>query len=108
MAASSTKPSGKVIAVTGASRGIGAVIALELHGRGHVVGCLTRSGKGPSATGRDAGSSGRFINVACDVTREDSVKEALARLADTAGALDRKSTRLNSSHWITSRMPSSA
>jgi NAD(P)-dependent dehydrogenase (short-subunit alcohol dehydrogenase family) len=78
----------KVIAVTGASRGIGAVIALELHGRGHVVGCLTRSGKGPSATGRDAESSGRFINVACDVTREDSVKEALARLADTAGALN--------------------
>ena len=24
------------------------------------------------------------------------------------GAIDRKSTRLNSSHWITSRMPSSA
>ena len=37
----------KVIAVTGASRGIGAAIALELARRGFTVGCLTRKGKGP-------------------------------------------------------------
>ena len=30
------------------------------------------------------------------------------REVDSADARDRKSTRLNSSHWITSRMPSSA
>ena len=29
-------------------------------------------------------------------------------LAPLATTIDRKSTRLNSSHWITSRMPSSA
>ena len=34
----------RVIAVTGASRGIGAAIALELAGRGFTVGCLTRRG----------------------------------------------------------------
>jgi NAD(P)-dependent dehydrogenase (short-subunit alcohol dehydrogenase family) len=76
---------GKVIAVTGASRGIGAAIALELRRRGNVVGCLTRSGKGPDTDG--AGSE-RFINIGCDVTSESSVKEALARLADSAGALN--------------------
>ena len=38
---------GKVIAVTGASRGIGAEIALELARRGFTVGCMTRKGLGP-------------------------------------------------------------
>ena len=77
----------KVIAVTGASRGIGAAIALELARLGHVVGCLTRSGAGPQTTG-EAPAGGRFINIVCDVTRETSVKDALAKLADTAGRLD--------------------
>ena len=76
----------KVIAVTGASRGIGAAIALELRRRGHVVGCLARSGKGPDTTG-ETDAAGRFMEIVCDVTRESSVKDALARLADTAGAL---------------------
>src|SRR5262245_39530009 len=78
---------GKVIAVTGASRGIGAAIALELRHRGHVVGCLARSGKGPDTTGAPP-AAGRFIEIACDVTRETSVRDALARLADAAGALN--------------------
>ena len=77
----------KVIAVTGASRGIGAVIALELARRGHVVGCLARSGKGPDTKGK-APPAGRFIEIVCDVTREASVRDALARLADTAGTLN--------------------
>jgi len=78
--------SSKVIAVTGASRGIGAAIALELHRRGHVVGCLTRSGKGPETGG--AGGPGRFINITCDVMRHATIKDALARLADEAGTLN--------------------
>ena len=53
----------KVIAVTGASRGIGAAIALELRRRGHVVGCLARSGKGPEVA-REAPAAGRFIEIA--------------------------------------------
>ena len=76
----------KVIAVTGATRGIGAAIALELHRRGHTVGCLTRSGKGPGDAG--TGGAGRFIEIPCDVTREATVKDALARLADAAGGLN--------------------
>jgi len=35
------------IFLTGASRGIGAVVALELAKRGHRVGCLSRRGNGP-------------------------------------------------------------
>ena len=76
----------KVIAVTGASRGIGATIALELRRRGHTVGCLTRSGKGPEGAGADG--PGRFIEIPCDVMKHATIKDALARLADTAGALN--------------------
>ena len=77
----------KVIAVTGASRGIGAAIALELARRGYTVGCLTRNGKGPEVP-EAAQFASRLVNVACDVTDEASVKDAFARVAGKAGALD--------------------
>jgi NAD(P)-dependent dehydrogenase (short-subunit alcohol dehydrogenase family) len=68
----------RVIAVTGASRGIGAGIADELMKRGFVVGCLTRSGNGREGT----------VPVACDVTNESSLKEAFATLFRKAGRID--------------------
>ena len=71
------------IAVTGASRGIGAAIALELARRGHTVGCLTRKGKGVE----QGKAKGEFINVACDVTDEASVTQALAAVAKEGGGL---------------------
>ena len=37
----------KVVAVTGASRGIGSGIVEQLASQGHVVGCLSRKGIGP-------------------------------------------------------------
>ncbi|MDH5538455.1 MAG: SDR family oxidoreductase [Rhizobacter sp.] len=69
----------RVIAVTGASRGIGAAIALELAGRGFTVGCLTRQGAGPQHE--------RLIHLACDVTDESSVRQALAMLAERGGGI---------------------
>jgi NAD(P)-dependent dehydrogenase (short-subunit alcohol dehydrogenase family) len=75
--------SDKVIAVTGASRGIGAEIALELTRRGHIVGCLSRSGGLPEG----AASGGRLLPFVCDVTEEASVIKALAGLVDAAGGL---------------------
>jgi NAD(P)-dependent dehydrogenase (short-subunit alcohol dehydrogenase family) len=76
----------KVIAVTGASRGIGAAIALELAHRGFTVACLTRKGRGPEVQGAQA-LTAQFIDVACDVTDEGSLKAAFATVADKAGAL---------------------
>jgi NAD(P)-dependent dehydrogenase (short-subunit alcohol dehydrogenase family) len=76
----------KVIAVTGASRGIGAAIALELSGRGFTVGCLSRQGRLPESR-QVAKDAGRLLGVACDVTDEASLKAALAQLASEAGGL---------------------
>ena len=76
----------KVIAVTGASRGIGAAIAIELAHRGFTVACLTRKGKGPEVQGAKAVAT-RFVDVACDVTDEASLKAAFAAVVDKAGAL---------------------
>ncbi len=76
----------RVIVVTGASRGIGAVIALTLAQRGYTVGCLSRKGAGPEMD-VPAELVPRFINAACDVTDEVSIKQALAGVAAIAGAI---------------------
>lgn len=72
------------IAVTGASRGIGAAIALELARRGFSVACLTRSGSAPEGADADA-FQGRLMSHACDVNDEASVKAALASAAQGRG-----------------------
>jgi NAD(P)-dependent dehydrogenase (short-subunit alcohol dehydrogenase family) len=73
------------IAVTGASRGIGAAIAVELARRGYRVACLTRSGRGPE-TDAAAQYQDRFVTRVCDVDDEKSVREALKAIAQN-GAL---------------------
>jgi len=69
---------GKVIAVTGASRGIGAAIAAELVRRGFAVGSLTRKAIGVDGT----------LPIACDVNDEKSLKQAFKTLAERAGRID--------------------
>ena len=66
----------------------------------------------------DPGINERFVNVgpeqfiplvlAVMQQRSVSAAELARRLAISRTNLDRKSTRLNSSHVVTSRMPSSA
>jgi NAD(P)-dependent dehydrogenase (short-subunit alcohol dehydrogenase family) len=71
------------IAVTGAARGIGAAIALELARRGFTVGCLTRGARLPEGTE----ASERLIAVECDVADDASIARALDALAARAGGL---------------------
>ena len=68
----------RVIAVTGASRGIGASIASELVRRGFTVGSLTRKAVGVDGT----------LPVVCDVTDEMSVRKALQALHERTGRID--------------------
>jgi len=77
----------KVIAVTGASRGIGADIALELARRGYRVGCLSRKGNGLETLAVPPELASHFVNLKCDVTDEASARAALQELAQTGGGL---------------------
>ncbi|MBV1895477.1 MAG: SDR family oxidoreductase [Rhodobacteraceae bacterium] len=61
----------KQIIVTGASKGIGAAIAMDLDRRGFHVACLSRSGVAPVGTG-----------YACDMTDEAAVRATIATCAD--------------------------
>ena len=76
----------RLIAVTGASRGIGAAIALELLRRDFRVACLSRRGEGPEGIDIPAGLRPRLINQVCDVDREESLRVALQAVA-RGGAL---------------------
>lgn len=77
----------RAIAVTGASRGIGAAIALELARRGFRVGCFSRKGSGIENLAIPPELAGNLIDVACDVTDELSAREGLAKFAQAAGGL---------------------
>ncbi|MCC6531982.1 MAG: SDR family oxidoreductase [Burkholderiales bacterium] len=77
----------RAIAVTGASRGIGAAIALELARRGFRVGCLSRKGEGIEQRALPPELASAFVNLACDVTDEASARRALAGFARAAGGL---------------------
>jgi NAD(P)-dependent dehydrogenase (short-subunit alcohol dehydrogenase family) len=78
----------RVIAVTGASRGIGAAIALELARRGFVVGCLTRKGAGVESAAVHAELRERMVDLPCDVDDETSLRAAFEALAARCGRID--------------------
>lgn len=78
----------RTVAVTGASRGIGACIALELARRGFTVGCFTRNGTVPEAGGVPREAAERLVGCRCDVTDEASVRRALSELAARSGAIN--------------------
>jgi NAD(P)-dependent dehydrogenase (short-subunit alcohol dehydrogenase family) len=62
---------GGAVVVTGASKGIGAAIVVELERRGFTVFGLSRSGESPGANG-----------LVCDVTDEQAVRAAFAAIAE--------------------------
>lgn len=70
---------GKVVLVTGGSRGIGAAIVASLAGRGMTVYAASRSGK--------VETEGAF-GVEMDVTSADSISAAVARIMKEQGRLD--------------------
>ena len=71
----------KCIIVTGASRGIGAAIAIELAKAGITVGCLSRSGGNPCPSDALPSLGHRLIADACDVTDRASLEKSIANIA---------------------------
>ncbi len=76
------------IFLTGASRGIGAVVALELARRGYRVGCLSRKGSGPEGIAIPAELAARLVPLKGDVGDEAAVAGALEAFAKEAGSID--------------------
>ncbi|MGU3497101.1 SDR family NAD(P)-dependent oxidoreductase [Xanthobacteraceae bacterium A53D] len=76
------------IFLTGASRGIGAVVALELAARGHRVGCLSRRGTGPEGIDIPAALKPLLIPLKGDVLDAAAVGAALEAFAAEAGSVD--------------------
>lgn len=76
----------RLIALTGASRGIGLAIAVELARRGFAVACLSRHGSAPAAY--DAVPEGGSLHgIACDVGDPAGVAAAFAEIAALPGTL---------------------
>lgn len=75
----------ELVFVTGASRGIGAAIALELARRGFDVGCLSRSGERPHIDGVPDEIAQRWHPVACDVTDGEGLGRAISGLSSKLG-----------------------
>ena len=74
----------KVVAVTGASRGIGSGIVKELASHGHVIGCLSRKGIGPE----DQEVAGRLMTLPCDMENEEQISNAINELVKETGRID--------------------
>ena len=77
----------RTVAVTGASRGLGAAMARELAARGLTVGCLSRKGVGSEEGPVPAELAARMVNLACDVDDPRSLRAALAALVERTGGL---------------------
>lgn len=69
------------IIVTGASRGIGAAIALSLAEQGYTVACLSRKGERPCVSGAAITSLERCVAFASDVTHSGSLRDTFAKVA---------------------------
>jgi len=95
---------GRIAVVTGASRGIGRGIAIELGRQGHTVYALGRSTRGKQTTERAVASGldlciestaeavsaagGNGYSIACDLSKDSDIERALAQVASAEGKLD--------------------
>ena len=93
------KLAGKVAVVTGASRGIGKAIAIELARAGAQVAVLARTVDEGQRKDRLPGTiyktveeierlGGTAVPIRCDVSREEDVSEAVAQVNSKYGAVD--------------------
>src|SRR3546814_2109501 len=91
---------GRVAVVTGAGRGIGRGIAVELAREGAKVMVASRSQGSIDATlGEIATAGGEAMGRVCDVGDARQIAATVAETVERLGALeDRESTRLNTSH----------
>jgi 3-oxoacyl-[acyl-carrier protein] reductase len=79
---------GKVAVVTGASRGIGRAIALELARRGAMVVCAAREQNAQAVAGEIVASGGRAETAAADMTDTASLEALIGGVVARLGRID--------------------
>ena len=80
---------GKIALVTGAGSGIGRAVSLALQAAGYSVVLTGRRAEKLEATAAAASSSGgRFLVVAADIAKPESVRELFAKTVEVFGRLD--------------------
>jgi len=80
---------GKVAFVTGASRGLGAAVALAMADQGAAVMLVARDGAAVAAVAREiVASGGRAEALACDVSDYGAIAGAVAATRERLGGLD--------------------
>src|SRR3954462_11073209 len=82
-----TRYTGRVAAVTGSARGIGAATARRLADEGASVAVLDLDEDAASATAAGLGAE-RAVGVRCDVADATSVEAAVARVVEELGTVD--------------------
>lgn len=78
---------GRIVAITGASRGIGAAAARVFANAGARMALLARSEREIAGIAAEIGSD-QAMALPCDVARADQVSDALTRICETWGRLD--------------------
>jgi len=80
---------GKAVVLTGASRGIGRAVALRLAEEGARMGLVARDeAKLKDVVALVKAKGGEATAIACDVTKDDSVKQMVSRAAELLGGID--------------------
>ena len=79
---------GKVVVVTGASRGIGREIAIAFSREGARVAAVARTGSDLQDTVDQMNAEGRAAAVECDVTDVDQVVEMVDQVTEVLGNVD--------------------
>src|SRR4051812_30054718 len=80
---------GRVVAITGASAGIGRATALRLAGDGAaIVACARRADRLAAVSREIETAGGRVLTLVADVTREDDMNGLVAQAVERFGRLD--------------------